>query len=188
MIVGVWAGRAADENGVGREVAKERAKAKRQYKVLTEWAGKVMKKCVGQKPWDKEGRRWRMVNEAREGVGRKMPRHQLVRVRGKGSSTMRCKNCPQQGSTKSSIRRLKSLPCLGSVVRRATAFARRKGRRASSVGHLLCISVPLRGNLAEGVVWCAVCGAYAEKSGKEVAGKVPRAGDESRRGSHKSFR
>ena len=75
---------------------------------------------------------------------------------------MKCKHCAQEGGTKLAIRRLKSLPCWGSVVHRVGVFGRKKGEEEASHGHLLRVSWPRLGE--EGVVWCTVCGLYAQKA------------------------
>ena len=124
--------------------------------------------CVEQKPWKKEGKRWRVINEPRV-ERRKLPRHDLVRSR----NVLKCKNCPQVARTDQAKKRLKSMPCGGSVLRKASAYARKRGRWEDTEGHLLCISGELRGQVGEGVVWCAVCGAYASKVTRNLVKKCP---------------
>ena len=62
-LVDHWAGVASRENRVGEELGREMERCRRQYGELAEWAGKVMKYAAEQKPWAKEGKRWRITNE-----------------------------------------------------------------------------------------------------------------------------
>ena len=128
-----------------------------------------MKSCAEQKPWAKEGRRWKVVGEGGGSAESKVPRHELVRTGGK----MKCLHCPQSASTESGTKRLKSLPCWGPIVDRVAGFARKKGRHEESIGHLLCVSYPVKGGNEEGVIWCTICGAYAVSVARNLLKPCP---------------
>ena len=70
-------------------------------------------------------------------------------------------------------RRLKSLPCWGPIAHRVAAYARKRGRHEQAIGHLLCISFPVLGIADEAVIWCKICGAYAEKVARNLLRRCP---------------
>ena len=161
-VADIWAGRAAERNSVSDEAKKEVRMGRRRYKEVSAWVGKVTRYCAEVMPWEKEGRRWGGLGVRGGGVWR-VPRHELVG----GGGKMWCKHCSREGSTKAAIKRLKSLPCWGSVTHRVGAYARKKGRSEVPVGHLLQVSWPIRSK-GDGVIWCVVCGAYAEKAPRNL--------------------
>ena len=175
-LVDIWAGVASKENDWDAQSKRREAKAKKEYLELAVWAGKVLKTCAEQKPWAKEGRRWKVVGEDSGSAVSKVPRHELEKAGGK----MKCLHCPQSASTVAAAKRLRSLPCWGPIANRVAGFARKKGKHEEAVGHLLRISYPVRGDNEEGVIWCTICGAYAvfvaRNLLKECRGEATRAG------------
>ena len=158
-LVDIWAGRAADKNQVDSGLEEEVKQTRKNYLALAKWAGIVNKECAVQKPWAREGVRWKVFNEVSSEERWRLPRHNLVKYRG----GIKCTRCPSWAATEASRRRLKALPCLGSTIHRASAFARTLGGDFKEGGHLLCISAPTGVNTGDGIVWCTRCGAYGEK-------------------------
>ena len=102
-------------------------------------------------------------------VRRKLPKHELITC----GSRLTCKHCPQSALTVAAKRRLKSLPCWGPIAHRVAAYARKRGRHEQAIGHLLCISFPVLGIADEAVIWCKICGAYAEKVARNLLRRCP---------------
>ena len=59
-LVDVWAGRATRANQASAGFRTTELKDKKEYMALAAWAGKVVKECAVQKPWAKEGKRWKV--------------------------------------------------------------------------------------------------------------------------------
>ena len=154
-----WAGVAAESNQVAQEVKDLVCKQKREYVSLARWAGVVNKECAMQKPWGQEGKRWRVHSEARGGERRRLPRHSLVQ----GPLGIRCERCACVAKTRLSMRRLRALPCFGSLLHKATNFARTRNGGFKEGGHLLQVSRREKGSGGGQIVWCVRCGAYGEK-------------------------
>ena len=62
-LVDIWAGRAADKNQVDSGLEEEVKQTRKNYLALAKWAGIVNKECAVQKPWAREGVRWKVFNE-----------------------------------------------------------------------------------------------------------------------------
>ena len=172
-LVDLWAGHAAEVNGVGLENRKALEAARDKYRRVAGWVGSVTVRCAVEMPHEKAGKIGGWGRE--RGAGRwRVPRHELVKVGAK----MKCKHCAQEGGTTLAIRRLRSLPCWGSVVHRVGAFGRKKGGEETQGGHLLRVSWPPLGG--EAVVWCTICGLYAQKAPRGLVklcrGAATRAG------------
>ena len=169
----VWAGHAAEANRVGADVAEELRAEKHKYGAVARWVGQVTARCAEVLPHDKVGKLAGWARERRPEKWR-VPRHELARA----GARMKCVHCAQEAGTKLAIRRLKALPCWGSVIHRVGVFGRKKGDVGTSLGHLLRVSWPCLGG--EAVVWCAVCGLYAQKAPrglvKPCKGVASRAG------------
>ena len=135
----------------------------RRYKELAKLAGTVMVNCAKERPWAKEGKRWITVREE-QGITQDVAKHIFITV---GKHLARCANCPQVANTAMSVRRMRCLPCKGSL----------EGRAAK--GHLLMRSSDIIGSKL-GIIWCRRCGSYAESVPKGLSkpcvGEAGRAG------------
>ena len=163
----IWAGRAARANQVSAGFRARELEDRKDYMALACWAGKVMKECAEQKPWAREGRRWRVINEIGSDEYWRLPRHEVTTSKG----VWKCKRCPKVATTAYSKKRFKATACFGSVIHRASAFGRTKGGQFMKDGHLLNVAYPMGAGSKVGIVWCARCGSYGEKAARGLLRK-----------------
>ena len=148
---------------VGKEILEGYQKDWKDYRALTRLGGRVMVRSAGERPWAKEGKRWKGFQEDR-GLREKGPQHYLFKI---GRRT-RCAFCPQYADTSASLRRMRWLSCRGAIEDRITGL-----------GHTLARSCDVVGG-STGLLWCVKCGMYAEASTRGLAqackGVATRAG------------
>ncbi len=152
------------------------------YRKVAAWASQVVGEEAAERPWRRDGARWEGFRPlaGRESVA--APRHEVEAV----GDVWRCRHCTQWALTETSMRRLRSLPCGGSLARRAV--------RAVGAGcaHVLMRSTPIENLQGSGVlrpahpiIWCLVCGAYAEEAARNIlracTGHATSAGQSARR-------
>ncbi len=144
-----WAKRgAALHRASPHEVAAARTCRSTQAAVA-KWAATTICDDAHEHPWQREGRRWEPFR-ALEGRTMATRRKHELHVEG---GVLRCLVCDQWAFTEYSRRRLRSLPCSGTLQSRLEKVGGAEGRQ-----HCLVRSSPVAcGGLP--LLWCAVCGA-----------------------------
>ncbi len=161
----LWAKRAA---GILRADVTVRNLATRNRVVhvqLARWAASVVSRNAREYPWSRDGRRWDPIRVLPERVASAVRRHELIEE----GASVRCVVCNQWAVTPTSQRRLRSLPCRGTMQSRLELVD-----EAGGVPHLLMRSLPISCVNTVPVFWCAVCGAYAESAARNLTRACPR--------------
>ncbi len=155
----VWAKKGA---GLHRATARETAEARRGRSLqaaVARWAASTICADAHEYPWDRMGRRWDPVRVIAGRSISALPRHDLI-VDG---AVLRCSICEQWAFTESYRCKLRALPCPGSLQSRLEKVGRAVGRQ-----HCLMRSIPITCQSSLPLLWCAVCGAYAESAARNL--------------------